>query len=123
VGSFFFLRFVTPAIAVPHTRGLLSRTLLFALHDILVLLLVFILDIGIDSRHVDVEAPSAMTTKTLMLVAKVLQNLANNVSFGNKEENLSDLNPLIAANRDALVAFLKQLTAVRETALSLSLFC
>ncbi|CCO27597.1 Neurofibromin AltName: Full=Neurofibromatosis-related protein NF-1 [Rhizoctonia solani AG-1 IB] len=77
VGSFMFLRFICPAIVSPES--------------------------------VDIELPrdNARIRRGLMLITKIIQNLANNVLFG-KEPYLIPLNNLLEANIVPLARFLNE---------------
>ncbi|RYP13921.1 hypothetical protein DL767_010513 [Monosporascus sp. MG133] len=68
VGSFIFLRFFCPAIVAPETDGLVSTP------------------------------PSKELRRGLLLIAKVIQNLANNVLFGAKEPYMYGLNDFLTQN-------------------------
>jgi len=72
VGGFIFLRFIVPAITTPHVYGLFD------------------------------EPANEACQRNLILLAKVLQNLANEVHFGAKEEHMQKLNDFITENVDAL---------------------
>ena len=63
-----FLRFICPAITIPQTYGLLR------------------------------EAPIESLQRQLTLIAKVLQNTANNCNFGKKEPFMVALNGFIGTN-------------------------
>jgi neurofibromin 1 len=76
VGSFIFLRFFCPAIVAPENIDL---------------------DIGADSRDV---------RRALLLITKVIQNLANNVVFGNKEPHMKVLNSFLSENIRQVTKFL-----------------
>lgn len=82
VGGYFFLRFFCPALTMPHTLGVIDA------------------------------APSGKTFKTLVLMAKVLQNMANYVRFGDKERHMVALNILLERNSDRFAHFLKELYRV-----------
>merc|ERR1711916_354621 len=69
VGGFVFLRFLVPAITSPEAYSLVHDTV---------------------PPH---------TRKTLVMVAKLLQNLSNGQRFGGKEENMEGLNNFIESNR------------------------
>eukprot|EP01102_Stenamoeba_stenopodia_P020515 TRINITY_DN8023_c0_g1_i3.p1 TRINITY_DN8023_c0_g1~~TRINITY_DN8023_c0_g1_i3.p1 ORF type:complete len:968 (+),score=239.81 TRINITY_DN8023_c0_g1_i3:2187-5090(+) len=86
VGSFLFLRFICPALVSPGKYGLLSE------------------------KDKEKElAPEAI--RALLLVAKLLQNLANNVEFdGSKEEYMTKMNDFITKNMDAVNKFFETLT-------------
>ncbi|KAG8732817.1 Ras GTPase activating protein ira2 [Ceratobasidium sp. 423] len=77
VGSFMFLRFICPAIVSPES--------------------------------VDIELPrdNSRIKRGLMLITKIIQNLANNVLFG-KEPYLIPLNNLLEANIVPLARFLNE---------------
>lgn len=82
VGSFVFLRFFCPAIVAPE---------------------------GID---MDVSPDTRDTRRALLLVTKIIQNLANNVLFGNKEAHMKALNPFLSENIRQVTKFLSDV-AVR----------
>jgi len=79
IGAFVFLRFYNTAITVPESYGLLP------------------------------EAPRPSVRKQLLAVTKVLQNLANGVLFGDKEQNMVKLNGFITSQRPAYEAFIQKL--------------
>jgi len=76
VGSFIFLRFFCPAIVAPETIDL---------------------DASSDSREV---------RRALLLITKVIQNLANNMVFGNKEPHMKVLNSFLSENIRQVTKFL-----------------
>jgi neurofibromin 1 len=53
---------------------------------------------------------SQKTRRSLLLVAKVVQNLANNVLFGTKEQYMSPLNDFLAQNIYRVTAFLRDIS-------------
>ncbi|XP_020613799.1 neurofibromin-like [Orbicella faveolata] len=69
VGSAFFLRFINPAITSPHATGIID------------------------------QVPSEELGRGLMLLSKVLQNLANHVLF-TKEKHMEPFNGFLQANFD-----------------------
>ncbi|KAF8681504.1 GTPase-activator protein for Ras-like GTPases [Rhizoctonia solani] len=83
VGSFMFLRFICPAIVSPES--------------------------------VDIELPrdNARIRRGLMLITKIIQNLANNVLFG-KEPYLIPLNNLLEANIVPLARFLNEVIRYQQ---------
>lgn len=81
VGGFIFLRFIVPAIATPHMFGLFK------------------------------EPPNTLTQRKLILLSKILQNIANNVPFSGKEEFMVKLNDIMEENRDKIREFFNQLSA------------
>ena len=85
IGGFFLLRFINPAIVTPQAFMLVDSKL------------------------------SAVARRNLTLVAKIMQNLANNVQFGGvKELYMGPLNAVLERNRDKLNAFLSDLTNVAD---------
>jgi Ras GTPase-activating-like protein IQGAP2/3 len=83
IGGFFLLRFINPAIVTPQAFMLVDSKL------------------------------SVNTRRNLTLLAKILQNLANNVQFGGvKEFFMEPLNPFLERSRDRLNDFLETLTRV-----------
>jgi neurofibromin 1 len=85
VGAFIFLRFFCPAIVAPDVEGLISTT------------------------------PSKEMRRGLLLIAKVVQNLANNVLFGAKEPYMFPLNDFLSQNIYYVATFLREIS-VRITA-------
>ncbi|PVD19798.1 hypothetical protein C0Q70_20289 [Pomacea canaliculata] len=79
VSSFIFLRLLCPAIVNPKSFSLVA------------------------------ENPSETAARTLKLIAKVLQMLANLVDAGPKEPFMEVVHPFIRRNRERLVAFLDEL--------------
>ena len=77
VGSFIFLRFFCPAIVAPEADGLVSAP------------------------------PSKELRRGLLLIAKVIQNLANNVLFGAKEPYMDALNDFLSQNIYRVTTFLR----------------
>ncbi|RYP71987.1 hypothetical protein DL771_004456 [Monosporascus sp. 5C6A] len=80
VGSFIFLRFFCPAIVAPETDGLVSTP------------------------------PSKELRRGLLLIAKVIQNLANNVLFGAKEPYMYGLNDFLTQNIYKVTTFLREIS-------------
>jgi len=58
--------------------------------------------------------PSEQAQRALVLVAKVLQNIANNVTFGSKETFLEFMNPFITANVLACQDYFDQIARLDE---------
>ena len=56
--------------------------------------------------------PAAM--RSLVMIAKCLQNLANLVEFGGKEPYMEVVNPFILKNKERMVVFLDHLSSVRD---------
>merc|ERR1712137_123432 len=87
IGGFFLLRFVNPAIVTPQAFMLVDTKL------------------------------SPPTRRNLTLLAKIMQNLANNVKFGGvKEAYMEPLNVVLDRNRDRMNEFLLALTEVEDLA-------
>ncbi|KAA8565894.1 hypothetical protein EYC84_009705 [Monilinia fructicola] len=87
VGAFIFLRFFCPAIVAPDAEGLIA------------------------------SPPSKEMRRGLLLIAKVVQNLANNVLFGAKEPYMYPLNDFLTQNIYRVTTFLREISAppnVRE---------
>jgi len=80
VGAFIFLRFFCPAIVAPEVEGLVSTT------------------------------PSKEMRRGLLLIAKVIQNLANNVLFGAKEPYMFPLNDFLTQNIYDVTTFLREIS-------------
>jgi hypothetical protein len=75
VGGFLFLRFLCPALMAPQVYGLLK------------------------------DPPHSTTQRQLILVAKVMQNLANDTLPGKKEGYMERLNDFITSNQQPLRQF------------------
>lgn len=80
VGAFIFLRFFCPAIVAPQAEGLISNT------------------------------PSKEMRRGLLLIAKIVQNLANNVLFGAKESYMFPLNDFLTQNIYRVTTFLREIS-------------
>ncbi|KAJ7094350.1 hypothetical protein C8R44DRAFT_384405 [Mycena epipterygia] len=83
MGAFIFLRFISPAIVAPET--------------------------------IDIELPKELSREEhmvirrgLMVIAKIIQNLANNLFFG-KEKHMVPLNTFLQANIASVTRFLSEL--------------
>lgn len=80
VGAFVFLRFFCPAIVSPDSEGLISTV------------------------------PTKEGRRGLMLIAKLIQNLANNVLFGAKEGYMVPLNDFLMKNIIGVLTFLRTIS-------------
>ncbi|KAI1428452.1 GTPase [Xylaria sp. FL1777] len=80
VGAFIFLRFFCPAIVAPESEKLVN------------------------------EPPSKEMRRGLLLIAKVIQNLANNVLFGAKEQYMYPLNDFLTQNIYKVTTFLREIS-------------
>ena len=83
IGGFFFLRFINPAIVTPRSYMLIEQT------------------------------PADRPRRTLTLIAKMLQNLANKPSYA-KEPYMSKLSPFIERNKDKVNKFMLDLCEVQD---------
>ncbi|KAJ3277475.1 glyceraldehyde-3-phosphate dehydrogenase 1 [Borealophlyctis nickersoniae] len=83
IGGFFFLRFVNPAIVTPQAYMLVDGN------------------------------PQPRPRRTLTLVAKLLQNLANKPSYS-KEKFMMALNPFVEQNKARINRFLNELCEVGD---------
>ncbi|RPA92835.1 hypothetical protein L873DRAFT_1708250 [Choiromyces venosus 120613-1] len=82
VGAFIFLRFFCPAIVAPDSEGLVNNI------------------------------PNKEMRRGLLLIAKIVQNLANNVLFGAKEPYMIPLNDFLTANICVVTAFLREISSL-----------
>eukprot|EP01098_Paradermamoeba_levis_P016332 TRINITY_DN8772_c0_g1_i1.p1 TRINITY_DN8772_c0_g1~~TRINITY_DN8772_c0_g1_i1.p1 ORF type:complete len:281 (-),score=90.58 TRINITY_DN8772_c0_g1_i1:206-994(-) len=82
IGGFIFLRLICPALIAPHNFGLLQA------------------------------APNKTCQRKLILISKLMQNLANGVHFGNKEPFMASLNDFITTNKDPLYNWFDSLTEI-----------
>jgi len=80
IAGFFFLRFVVPAVTTPHIFGLFK------------------------------EPANESIQRNLILLSKVLQNLANEVQFGVKEPHMQKLNDFIAENLELIHKFFEEIS-------------
>ncbi|KAF9237665.1 Rho GTPase activation protein [Melanogaster broomeanus] len=83
IGGFFFLRFINPAIVTPQAYMLVD---------------------GVTAKH---------PRRTLTLIAKMLQNLANKPSYS-KEAYMITLNPFVENNKARINLFLNNLCEVGD---------
>uniref|UniRef100_A0A3P9GX68 Ras GTPase-activating protein 1 n=2 Tax=Oryzias latipes TaxID=8090 RepID=A0A3P9GX68_ORYLA len=84
VSGFVFLRLICPAILNPRMFNIID------------------------------DPPSSTAARTLTLVAKSVQNLANLVEFGAKEPYMEGVNPFIKCNKQRMIMFLDELGNVPE---------
>uniref|UniRef100_A0A8C2C977 RAS p21 protein activator (GTPase activating protein) 1b n=1 Tax=Cyprinus carpio TaxID=7962 RepID=A0A8C2C977_CYPCA len=84
VSGFVFLRLICPAIVNPRIFNIIA------------------------------DPPSPIASRTLTLVAKAVQNLANLVEFGAKEPYMEGVNPFIKSNKHRMIKFLDELGNVPE---------
>ena len=56
------------------------------------------------------EPPPPAASRSLIMIAKCLQNLANLVEFGAKESYMEVVNPFILKNKERMVVFLDHLS-------------
>ena len=81
IGGLFFLRFICPALTAPHVYGLLETP------------------------------PNQVTQRQLVLITKVIQNIANMQEPGKKEEYMAALSSFIAKSIPKIVTFYDDLRA------------
>lgn len=93
VGAFIFLRFFCPAIVAPDSEGLIPAI------------------------------PTKEMRRGLLLIAKVIQNLANNVLFGAKEPYMYPLNDFLTTNIVRITKFLREISVRIAQSLSSSTYC
>ena len=124
VSGYIFLRLLCPAILNPRQFNLLSgiykRICLF--HNFVHIAEIELLRLGISFRlarpcqcHLFIylffsEPPAPAATRSLVMIAKCLQNLANLVEFGVKESYMEVVNPFILKNKERMVVFLDHLS-------------
>uniref|UniRef100_A0A8C2BH34 RAS p21 protein activator (GTPase activating protein) 1b n=1 Tax=Cyprinus carpio TaxID=7962 RepID=A0A8C2BH34_CYPCA len=84
VSGFVFLRLICPAIVNPRIFNIIA------------------------------DPPSPIASRTLTLVAKAVQNLANLVEFGAKEPYMEGVNPFIKSNKHRMIKFLDELGVFTE---------
>lgn len=84
VSGFVFLRLICPAILNPRMFNIIA------------------------------DPPSSTAGRTLTLVAKSVQNLANLVEFGAKEPYMEGVNPFILCNKHRMIMFLDELGNVPD---------
>ncbi|XP_061584998.1 ras GTPase-activating protein 1-like isoform X2 [Cololabis saira] len=84
VSGFVFLRLICPAILNPRMFNIID------------------------------DPPSTTAGRTLILVAKSVQNLANLVEFGAKEPYMEGVNPFIKNNKQRMIMFLDELGNVPD---------
>uniref|UniRef100_A0A8C9XSJ4 RAS p21 protein activator 1 n=1 Tax=Sander lucioperca TaxID=283035 RepID=A0A8C9XSJ4_SANLU len=90
VSGFVFLRLICPAILNPRLFNIIA------------------------------DPPSSAAGRTLTLVAKSVQNLANLVEFGAKEPYMEGVNPFIKNNKHRMIMFLDELGATEHFRTDLS---
>ncbi|EEB13509.1 Ras GTPase-activating protein, putative [Pediculus humanus corporis] len=84
VSGFIFLRLLCPALLNPRQFNLIP------------------------------ESPPQMASRSLIMVAKCLQNLANLIEFGGKEPYMEVVNPFILKNKERMVVYLDHLSNCPE---------
>ena len=83
VGTVIFLRFINPAIVAPYESGIVDKP------------------------------PPPKITRGLMLVSKILQNIANNVEFS-KEEHMLPFNDFVRAQFVPMRKWVEQISSERK---------
>ncbi|KAI3653038.1 hypothetical protein MP228_002463 [Amoeboaphelidium protococcarum] len=87
ISGFMFLRFICPAIVTPETSGIVKSPL------------------------------NSKQRRSLVLISKVLQNLANGVRFGSKEAYMTPANSFLVDNEPQLYKFCHQIQDVESEGL------
>jgi hypothetical protein len=88
IGSFFFLRFVCAALVTPRDYDLVK------------------------------QSPSAGAQRSLILLSKVLQNISNQLLFGDKETYLQFMNPYLEKHFEKISRSLKRLSVIQDRKLA-----
>src|SRR5271154_512874 len=83
IGGFFFFRFINPAVVTPKSYMLID------------------------------QVPAEKPRRTLTLIAKMLQNLANKPSYA-KEPYMAKLQPFVQKNKDRINKFMLDLCEVQD---------
>lgn len=84
VSGFIFLRFICPAIVSPDSYGIVNHPL------------------------------NATQRRTLILISKVLQNLANGVKFGSKESYMTPANVFLEENESLVRGYCESLQSMEQ---------
>ncbi|XP_030053029.1 RAS protein activator like-3 [Microcaecilia unicolor] len=66
--------------------------------------------------HLTQEYPGDGTSRTLTLVAKVIQNMANFTTFGDKEEYMGFMNDVLEQNQETMTEFLQNISSTDSDA-------
>jgi hypothetical protein len=98
LGGFLFLRMVCPALMAPQIYGLLDSPP----HPVRAPFLIYFIKIVLNFF---VKKTVQVAQRQLILVCKVLQNLANDTLPGAKEAYMEQLNSFIATNKGGLERF------------------
>lgn len=69
------------------------------------------------------EPPPPAAARSLVMIAKCLQNLANLVEFGAKESYMEVVNPFILKNKERMVVFLDHLSVRKKNTLLAASVC
>lgn len=93
VGGFLFLRYFCPAIVQPEYYGIIDRPA------------------GARSKSGQPEAIDEPVRRTLVLITKVLQNLASNVLYGSKEEHMVPMNAFLERFQAPMQTYLESISA------------
>ena len=63
-----------------------------------------------------------MAQRSLIMIAKCLQNLGNLIEFGGKEPYMEVVNPFILKNKERMVVFLDHLSVTRPKENGINIF-
>lgn len=86
IGAVFILRCVVPGLVTPQLRGFMSE------------------DVQLNDYYM----------RTMLLLGKVIQNVSNNVLYGDKEPDFVPLNDFITRNVEKMNVFLEAICTVPE---------
>lgn len=103
LSGFFFLRFLSPAIVSPYAYGIVDGTHTFK-HERTVL-------------NLDADELPPACARGLVLVSKVIQNLANGIEFGEAQKHMVPFNTFIKHHKivmDEFLAAISKKPKVRE---------
>ena len=101
VSGFLFLRFFVPAILNPRLFGLLKGTSYSSNFRV--------------NADIRVEEPKPRAKRTLTLVAKSLQTLANMATFGTKEPWMEPMNSFLTQHRESFKKFIEDICFVPQS--------
>ena len=96
VSGFLFLRFFCPSVLNPRLFGLLKGMLPLPSH-------------GVTSADHGLDHPRPRAQRTLTLITKTLQTLANLTTFGNKEPWMEPMNVFLTGHRPEFKAFINEI--------------
>lgn len=111
ISGFIFLRLICPSLLNPRQFNLVSGKLQEKLRiNNRHMTLISALLIVSMKQLIFLEPPHQMAARSLVMIAKCLQNLANLIEFGGKEPYMEVVNPFILKNKERMVVFLDHLS-------------